>query len=340
MVRSVIAATTFAFCLASAQSTAADNQVTLKFAHWVPLTHPLHSGGWAPWAKSIEAESGGTIKFQFFPAAQLGKPADHYDLAKDGIADIAWLNPGFNPGRWVIASAGSLPLLIDEAKNSSAAFTDWYVRYSSKEMADVKMCMLHSMQPGTIFTKKPMRLPSDFKGMKYRASNTMEALYVRNHGGTLINAPQPEIREILARGVADGTFNIFHSAIAFGISKEAKYVMDMSWGSPVYALVMNKAKFDSLSANQRKVIESHCTPDWSRKFIVAAADWELAGRDLLIKDGHVLYKPTAAEMEVWRAGVVPVRQQWEKEANDKGFEAKAIYADLVATLKKYGATSY
>jgi TRAP-type C4-dicarboxylate transport system substrate-binding protein len=220
-------------------SAAAQNTVTLKFAHWVPATHPLHSGGWAPWAKSLEGASGGAIKIQFYPAGQLGKPADHYDMARDGIADIGWLNPGFNPGRWVLASAGTIPMLIKEAKNSSAAFTEWYAKYATKEMSEVKLCMLHSMHPGTIFSKRQMRGPGDFKGMKYRASNTMEALYVRNHGGTLVNAPQPEIRDILARGVADGTFNIMHSAIAWGIHKEAKYVLDMSWGSPVYALVMS-----------------------------------------------------------------------------------------------------
>jgi len=98
----------------------------------------------------------------------------------------------------VIASAGTIPLLIKEAKDSSAAFSDWYSRYGAKEMPEVKVCMLHSMHPGMIFSKKPMKRPEDFKGMKYRASNSMEALYVRNHGGTLVNVPQPEIREVLA----------------------------------------------------------------------------------------------------------------------------------------------
>jgi TRAP-type C4-dicarboxylate transport system substrate-binding protein len=316
---------------------AAQDAVTLKFAHWVPATHPLHSGGWAPWAKSIEETSGGTLKVQFYPAGQLGKPADHYDIARDGIADFGWLNPGFNPGRWVIASAGTIPMLIKEAKNSSAAFTEWYVKYAAKEMGDVKLCMLHSMHPGTVFSKKPMQGPADFKGMKYRASNTMEALYVRNHGGTLVNAPQPEIRDILARGVADGTFNIMRSAIAWGIHKEAKYVLDMSWGSPVYALVMNKAKYESLPAKAKSAVDTHCTAEWAKKFITAADDWEAQGRDLLLKEGNVLYKPDAEQMKQWRAGVAAVKQAWEKEVSAKGHDPKPIYAELEAALKRHGS---
>jgi TRAP-type C4-dicarboxylate transport system substrate-binding protein len=315
----------------------AQDAITLKFAHWVPTTHPLHSGGWAPWAKSLESASGDAIKISFYPAGQLGKPADHYDMARDGIADIAWLNPGFNPGRWVVASAGTIPLLSKEAKNSSAAFTEWYAKYATKEMSDVKLCMLHSMHPGTIFSKKPMRGPSDFKGMKYRASNTMEALYVRNHGGTLVNAPQPEIRDILARGVADGTFNIMHSAISWGINKEVKYVLDMSWGSPVYALVINKGKYESLPEKAKSAIDNHCTPEWAKKFITAADDWEAQGRELLIKAGNVLYKPTDEEMKQWRAGVAAVKEAWEKEVSAKGYDVNAIYAELEAALRRHGS---
>ena len=316
---------------------AAENAVTLKFAHWVPTTHPLHSGGWAPWAKSLEEASGGAIKIQFYPAGQLGKPADHYDMARDGIADIAWLNPGFNPGRWVIASAGTIPMLFKEAKNSSAAFTEWYSKYALREMADVKLCMLHVMHLGTVFSKKPMRVPADFKGMKYRASNTMEALYVRNHGGTLVNAPQPEIRDILARGVADGTFNIMHSAVAWGIHKEAKYVLDMPWGSPVYALVVNKAKYESLPSKAKAAMDAHCSPEWAKRFITAADDWEEQGREILIKAGNVIYKPTAAEMKEWQAGVAAVKQAWEKEVAAKGHDPKPIFSELEAALKRHGS---
>jgi TRAP-type C4-dicarboxylate transport system substrate-binding protein len=204
-------------------------------------------------------------------------------------------------------------------------------------MPEVKVCMLHSMHPGTVFSKKEMRRPEDFKGMKYRASNTMEALYVRNHGGTLVNVPQPEIRDVLARGVADGTFNIMHSAIAWGIHKEAKYVLDFAWGSPVYALVVNKKKYEGLAAAAKKALDEHCTPDWARRFISPAADWEAQGRELLLKAGNVLYKPNDEEMKAWRAGVAAVKQAWEKETAGKGHDAAAIYADLIATLRKYNA---
>ena len=316
---------------------AQDKPVTLKFAHWVPATHPLHKDGWAPWAKSIEAASGGSIKIEFYVAGQLGKPADHYDLARDGIADIAWLNPGFNPGRWPIAAAGMIPLLYNDGLNSSAALTEWYQKYAPTEMPKVKLCMLHSMHPGTMFTKKPIRTPKDLAGLKYRATSYIEAIYVRNAGGTNVNLPQPAIKEALRRGVADGTFNALNSVNTWGIAKEVKYVLDIPWGSSVFAMVINKAKYDGLSGAQRNVIDEHCTPARSRTFITGAVEFEKKGPAQLKATGHVFYAPNADEMKEWRTGIPAVEQAWASDVKSKGQEPDAIMSDLKTTLKKHGA---
>ena len=58
--------------------TAAAQDVTLRLSHWVPPTHPIAAKSLTPWTEAITAASGGTIKFEIFPAGQLGKPEDHY----------------------------------------------------------------------------------------------------------------------------------------------------------------------------------------------------------------------------------------------------------------------
>ena len=80
--------------LACVAAQAQDKAVEMKFAHWLPPTHSLSKTGFEPWAKSVEAASKGSIKVALFPAQQLGKAADHYDMARDGIADFSYVNPG------------------------------------------------------------------------------------------------------------------------------------------------------------------------------------------------------------------------------------------------------
>ena len=58
----------------------------LKLSHWVPASHPLQKA-LEDWGAAVEKESGGTIKYKVYPAQQLGKAFDHYDMARDGIAD-------------------------------------------------------------------------------------------------------------------------------------------------------------------------------------------------------------------------------------------------------------
>lgn len=78
-----------------------DKPIELKISHWVPPSHPLQAAI-QDWADSVTADSHGSITSVIFPAEQLGKAFDHYDMARDGIADIAYVNPGYQPGRFPI----------------------------------------------------------------------------------------------------------------------------------------------------------------------------------------------------------------------------------------------
>jgi TRAP-type C4-dicarboxylate transport system substrate-binding protein len=115
-----------ALLIGAAGAQAQDKAVELKFAHWLPASHPLAKLGFEPWAKSVEAASKGSIKVALFPAQQLGKAADHYDMARDGIAEMTWVNPGYQAGRFPLVAAGELPFLIAKPGPGSAALDQWY----------------------------------------------------------------------------------------------------------------------------------------------------------------------------------------------------------------------
>ena len=82
---------------AAAPASAQDKPVTLKLSHWVPPAHPLQKAI-QEWAEDVKKESGGTISYMIFPSEQLGKAFDHYDMARDGIADFTYVNPGISQG--------------------------------------------------------------------------------------------------------------------------------------------------------------------------------------------------------------------------------------------------
>src|SRR6186713_1382736 len=115
---------------------AQDKTVNLKISHWVPATHPLQKA-MEEWGASLEKASGGTIKSAVYPAQQLGKAFDHYDMVRDGIADVGYINPGYQPGRFPIVSAGEIPFMVGEVHGGIRAVDVWYRKYAGKEMKDV-----------------------------------------------------------------------------------------------------------------------------------------------------------------------------------------------------------
>ena len=132
--------------LSMSQTRAQDKPVQLRFSHWVPPTHPMHAAAVA-WADSIDKASNGSIKIAIFPSQQLGKAFDHYNMGRDGIADVSHVNPGYEPGRFPIIGALELPFVFSNAKEGSAALDAWYRRYAEREMKDVRYCLAFAHDP-------------------------------------------------------------------------------------------------------------------------------------------------------------------------------------------------
>src|SRR5213083_2597611 len=86
-------------------ATAQEKNFELKLSHWVPASHPLQKA-LEEWGAAVEKETGGTVKSKVFPAQQLGKAFDHYDMARDGIADVTFglIHPPVGMNIFVIKS--------------------------------------------------------------------------------------------------------------------------------------------------------------------------------------------------------------------------------------------
>jgi TRAP-type transport system periplasmic protein len=319
-------------CALGAQ--AQDKTVQLKLSSWVPPAHPLNPALKA-WGDDIDKASGGSIKSTLFPSEQLGKAMDHYDMARDGIADFAYVNPGYQPGRFPIIAAGELPFLVANAKGGSAALDAWYRKYAAQEMKDVHFCFAFMLDPGTFHSRtKKILLPEDIKGMKVRPADATMGAFVTLLGGTNVQASAPEAREVLERGVADAITFPWQSIILFGIDKVVKYHMDMPFFSTTFVWVMNKAKYDGMSAAQKAVIDSHCTTEWAEKVASPWADWEHGGREKLAAEpGHDVYKLTPEQVTAWRKAAEPLKARWASQVQNPD----AVFGELQAELKKRGA---
>ncbi|MGB8639922.1 MAG: TRAP transporter substrate-binding protein [Pseudolabrys sp.] len=317
---------------------AQDKTFELKLSHWVPPSHPLQKA-LEEWGSSVEKDSGGTIKYKVYPAQQLGKAFDHYDMARDGIADLTYINPGYQPGRFPIISAGELPFLMTTAKGGTQALDAWYRKYADKEMKDVKFCLAFLHDPGAFHSRaKKILVPGDIKGMKIRPAHATMATFVTMLGGTNVQASAPEVRDIIDKGVADAVTFPWGSVPLFGIDKVTKYHLDMPLYVTTFAFVFNKAKYNEMSAAQKKVIDNHCTPEWALKVAAPWADFEHAGiAKIKAEAGHEVYEPSAAQVAEWKKAAEPLAQTWADNVKKAGGDPDVIMKELMAELAKFKA---
>jgi TRAP-type transport system periplasmic protein len=316
---------------------AQDKEIQLKISLWIPPAHPLVPATKA-WADDIEKASGGTIKSVIFPSEQLGKAFDHYDMARDGIADITYVNPGYQPGRFPIVAVGQIPFTFADGHKGTPAFDSWYRKYAPIEMKDTHFCFGFIHDPGSFHASKKILAPDDIKGLKVRPATSTIAQMVTMLGGTNVQASAPEAREVLERRVADAITFPWGSVFLFGIDKVVHFHMDAPLYTTVFTYTMNQAKYDSMSPAQRKVIDDHCTTEWAEKVAGPWTDFEAAGREKMRSaPGHEVEKPSADQLVAWRRTVEPLQKAWVEAAAKTGVEPATVMAELKASLTQYSA---
>jgi TRAP-type C4-dicarboxylate transport system substrate-binding protein len=305
----------------------------LKLSHWVPASHPLQKA-LEDWGAAVEKASGGTLHYKVFPSQQLGKAFDHYDMARDGIADLTYINPGYQPGRFPIIGAGELPFLMSDSKGGSMALDAWYRKYAEKEMKDVKFCLAFIHAPSSFHSsKKKIVVPDDIKGMKIRPAHATMANLVTLLGGTNVQSSAPEVRDIIERGVADAVTFPWGSLVLFGIDKVTKYHMDAPLYVTTFAFVFNKAKYDEMSPRQKKAIDDNCNTEAAGRVGEPWGKFEDAGLDKVkAEPGQEVYRLTGDQLAQWRKAAEPLEKTWADNVRKTGVDPDAAMKELKAAL--------
>ena len=331
-----IAALALAFVWLPAAAGAQDKPIELKFSSWVSAVHGHHTAVMVPWAKMVEEKSGGRLKVTIYPGATLGKAADHFDLVKNGIADMGFASPGYTPGRFPLISATELPLLFKSAKGGSQAVWSLFDKYFKAEFAGVKVLWIWVHPPGQFhLAKKPVRVLEDLAGLKIRAATPMLTAMVKALGATPVSIAAPETYPALERGVVDGTIFPWEAIQGFKLAEVLRHhaVVNL-YVSPLFTL-MNQKKYDSLPPDLRKVIDD-LSGAWGSEFTGAAWDQnEQHGIDAAKKVGATIYTVPAEERQRWAAKLKPVEEDWLKSMEAKGLPGRQLLGDLRAAIKRY-----
>ena len=328
--------------LAAATSMGAFAQeVTLRLHQFLPAQATIPSKAIAPWIKKIETESNGRIKIQMFSAMQLGgTPPQLFDQAKDGVADITWTVLGYTPNRFMKTEVFELPFLTGlSSEASSKALYEYVQKNAMDEFKDVKLITVHTHGPGLFHTKQPVTGLESLRGMKIRGGTRIVNNMLVKLGATPVGMPVPAVTDALTKGVLDGTTIPWEVGPSLKVNELVKNHTTFAGGNGLYvttfALSMNKAAYDKLPADLKKVIDNNSGMDTAAAFGKAMDEGDKVGREIALKGGNKITELELAEVQRWRRTASTVETDWVNEVKGKGLDGTKLLSDAKASMAKY-----
>src|SRR5688500_9421313 len=148
----------------------AQQAVTLKFHTFMAPQSNVWLTMHKPWMEKVEKDSGGRIKFEGYPAMQLGgTPVQLYDQAKDGVVDIGWTLPVNTAGRFPRIAVFERQFMTTSAESTTKAYWEYVQTVAPDDFKAVQVLALHVHGPGMFHMKdKLIKTADDLKGVKVR----------------------------------------------------------------------------------------------------------------------------------------------------------------------------
>ncbi len=328
---------TGAMALAMSFNTASA-QTVLTMSSWVGPNHPLTRDVLGGWAAAVEKATNGRVKMQMLAKHPVAAPGT-FDGVRDGVMDVSYVTASYTPARHPLPLLAELPGSGGTAEINSVAFSriHWKHLHKAGEYKGVKLLGVFTHGPGQMFlVKKPVNSVADIAGMKIRSGGGISEASAKALGASPLVKPAPESYEILASGVADGTFFPSESIRSFNLDKVVKHATIFPGGfySSAFGFFMNEEKWNKLSKQDQDAINSVSGEALAR---LAGKAWDAAdkgGMEALKAAGVNIQQASPAFIAEVRSRTEPLANNWIQSANAKGLDGAKVLAEFREELKR------
>ncbi len=320
----------------------AQGTVTLKFHTFMaPLSNvwlTMHK----PWMDKVERESGGRIKFEAYPAMQLGgAPPQLYDQVRDGVVDVMWNVAGWAAGRFPRIEVFELPFVMNNAEATSKAYWEYVQTKAPDEYKETQVIALHVHGPGMFHSAtKPIQSVADLRGMKVRGPTRMVTRLLGAVGATPVGMPLPQIPEALSKRTIDACVIPWEVVPSVRVHELTRFHSEFDRTGPAlyttaFVMAMNKPRYESLPADLRKVIDDNsglATSAWLGK---TQEGNDPNGRQAAVERGNTIYTFTAAQRQEFVERSSAIEGEWVADMNKRGFDGQDLLRSAKALIAKH-----
>ena len=321
----------------------AQQTVTLKFHTFMAPMSAVWLMMHKPWMEKVEKESGGRIKFEAYPAMQLGgTPVQQYDQARDGVVDVVWTLPGNTAGRFPRIEVFELPFMMNNAEATSKAYWEYFQTQCPDEFKETQVLALHVHGPGMFHTAaRQVKSAADLRGMKMRGPTRQVTKLLGSLGAIPVGMPLPQIPDALSKGTIEGCVIPWEVVPAVKVHELTKFHSEFPANSPAlytttFVMAMNKAKYESLAPDLKKVIDANsglATSAWLGK---VQQGNDVPGRKTAVDRGNTIYQFTAAQREEFVKLSARIDDEWVADMDKRGFKGAQLLQTARELIAKHG----
>ncbi len=316
----------------------AQAQTVLTTSSWVPPTHGL-TVSQKEWCDALASKTSNRVRCNILPRAVTPAPGT-FDAVKNGLVDLSFTVHGYTPGRFVLTQMAEFPFLGDSAEPISVAFN----RVASKhpeflaEHQGVKVLSFFTHGPGIVFnTKKPITRVEDLSGLKFRVGGGMVNEISKALDMNVTLKPAPDSYELLSSGVMDGTLFPAESTDSFKIDKIIKHATQFPGGlyNTSFVFMMNPAKYNALSAEDKKIVDELSGEYAARLFGKAWDRVDATALTNMQKNGVKVIKADPSFVSGVTVRVNKLERDWAQAAAAKGLKnPSSVLSDFRAEISK------
>jgi TRAP-type C4-dicarboxylate transport system substrate-binding protein len=187
---------------------------------------------------------------------------------------------------------------------------------------------------------KQVRTLDDFKGLKLRAPTRQTNKLIARLGATPVGMPVTGVADAISKGTIDGFALPWEVIPAFKLQEMTKFHTQTDPSRPAlysagFVFAMNQAKYDSLPAELKKVIDNNSGAALSRQIGRIWDESQAVGRKSAEDRGNTILTISAAETDKWIAASAPIVDEWVADMDKRGLPGKQMLQDARDLLVKY-----
>lgn len=324
----------------------AQSPITLKFHTFMAPLSKVWLSMHKPWMDKVEKESGGRLKFEAYPAMQLGgTPAQLYDQVKDGVVDIIWTLPGYSAGRFPKTEAFELPFMMNNAEATSKALWEYLHTVAADDYQDTQLLAVNVHGPGVLHSRdKPVKTVADLRGMKVRGPSRPTTKMLGYLGAIPVGMPLPAIPDALSKGTIDACALPWEVVPSVKVQELTRFHSEFTpevgaLYTAAFVMAMNKSRYASLPPDLKKVIDANsglATSGWMGKTQQAN---DASGRKSALDRHNTVYTIPAIDAQKFKRKAALVEVEWMQEMNKRGFDGHQLREVARALIEKHAKST-